>query len=141
MVASGEKLGMPRWTPSRPLAAMRVPSLVFHRPSIAPGGPGIADEFSTRYLPFGESAGFDHARFCALPGAPPRSKIGLLVSRSYEPPSVSPPLTMVEPSADTVWQVIVQPPSGSPPKVPALKSSGAVAPGLMRMTRPTAFAQ
>src|SRR3954465_3715526 len=73
-VASGEKLGMLSLMPSSPLAATRVPPFVFQSPSLGPGGPGMVSlPFWTRYWPFGGSAGFDHARFCAVAGAPPRS--------------------------------------------------------------------
>ena len=94
---------------------------------------------STTYLPLGDSAEFDQRRFCAEPAAPPVSWIGVFVRRLNDPPITSPPLMIVDPSAETVWHVMVH--VVAPGKAGALKSSGAVAPGLMRSTRPRLFDQ
>src|SRR4051812_24230680 len=70
---SGAKFGIPRCALSRPALGTCRPVAVSHKPAAAPGGPGSGDEFSTRYLPFGVSAGLDQLRFVGSPGAPPTS--------------------------------------------------------------------
>jgi hypothetical protein len=86
--------------------------------------------FSTRYLPLGETAGMAQLRT----GLPTEARLstGTLLMRSNVVVTVSPPMTSVEPFAETVWHVL----QASFTPAAARKSSGALAPGLMRTTRP-----